>query len=505
MPPNAFRRFADGLRTRDPGYDGLRRAVRAALAVPLAATVSYALAPHSLTPVFTLVGAIALLVICDFPGARATRATAYAGLAVAGAVLIAAGTWAAPHPWVAVPLCFVVGAVVSLLGLLSEILAAGQRAALMTFLLPVGLPPGPLGDRLLGWLIALAVCVPAALFVLSPRYGTTLRELAGRVCRALADRIEGTASAEDLGAAMTMLRTEFLSSPFRPVTLTAGSRSLIRVVSNLQWLSDRVGPQTAELLGPIKEPGVAVLRGSAEVLAVPDAARAEHLGALLAAQHATAFGQYAADIATILDEPDDDDAVRRGRMLLRRRSMSATIGLTGRIVYAATAADIRPGADRLLGRGLPETGIADKVHTKRTVVAALGGYVGTRSVTVLNSLRTGLALALAVVVTLVVPVQNALWVVFGALAVLRSSAATTRTSVLRAITGTVIGFVVGAAVIAVVGVQPVVLWTLLPLTIFGSTYVLTVGSFTASQAMFTMQVLIVFNMMRSNPLDLPRR
>jgi hypothetical protein len=31
---------------------------------------------------------------------------------------------------------------------------------------------------------------------------------------------------------------------------------------------------------------------------------------------------------------------------------------------------------------------------------------------------------------------------------------------------------------------------------FGSTYVLAVGSFTASQAMFTMQVLIVFNMMR---------
>jgi hypothetical protein len=35
-----------------------------------------------------------------------------------------------------------------------------------------------------------------------------------------------------------------------------------------------------------------------------------------------------------------------------------------------------------------------------------------------------------------------------------------------------------------------------PLATFGSTYVLTVGSFTASQAMFTMQVLIVFNMMR---------
>ena len=66
----------------------------------------------------------------------------------------------------------------------------------------------------------------------------------------------------------------------------------------------------------------------------------------------------------------------------------------------------------------------------------------------------------------------------------------------RALTGTAIGFVIGTAVIGVVGVDPVVLWILLPLATFGSTYVLTVGSFTASQAFFTMQVLIVFNMMR---------
>ena len=80
---------------------------------------------------------------------------------------------------------------VSFLGLLSEIVAAGQRATLMVFLLPVCVPVGPLGDRLLGWLIALAVCVPAALFVFPPRYDTEMRDLASRVCTALADRIEG--------------------------------------------------------------------------------------------------------------------------------------------------------------------------------------------------------------------------------------------------------------------------------------------------------------------------
>ena len=96
------------------------------------------------------------------------------------------GPWAAPHPWIAVPLCFVVGALVSVLGLLSEMIAAGQRAMLMVFLLPVCAPPGPLDERLLGWLLALAVCVPVALFVFPPSYTAELRHLAARVCTSLA-------------------------------------------------------------------------------------------------------------------------------------------------------------------------------------------------------------------------------------------------------------------------------------------------------------------------------
>ena len=118
----------------------------------------------------------------------------------------------------------------------------------------------------------------------------------------------------------------------------------------------------------------------------------------------------------------------------------------------------------------------------------------TRAVTVRNSVRTGIGLALAVLVTFVFPVQHGLWVVLGALSVLRSSALTTGTNVVRAVTGTVIGFVIGAAVIELLGIDPVVMWVLLPLVAFGSAYVPEIGSFTASQAAFTMMVLIVFNL-----------
>lgn len=476
--------------------DGLRRAARAAIAIPLAALLGFAVGGASQTSVFTLVGSIALLIVTDFPGTRGARALGYLGLGFNGVALIALGTWAAPHPWLAVPLCFAVGAVISFLGLLSEVVAAGQRATLMLFLLGLCTPPGPLDARLLGWLLALAICVPAALFVLPSRYVTTLRDLAATVCAVLADRIGGGSSAEDVTAAMGALRAEFLRGAFRPVALTAGSRSLIRVVSNLQWLCDHVSERTGPLLDSIESDSVAVLRGSSQVLLAPDAAGAAALTTVVAGHRATAFRQYAGDIRVILDEPDDDAALAHGRELLSRRTLSATIGLTGSVIAAATAADTRPIGDRLLGRGLPETGIADRVHGRRTVLAALLGYLTTRSVTMLNSLRTGLALALAFVVTLVLPVQNALWVVLGALAVLRSSAATTRTSVVRAVTGTVLGFIAGAVVITLVGVNHAVLWALLPVVAFGSTYVMRVGSFTASQAMFTMQIIIVFNLIQ---------
>ena len=492
----AFRRLADRLHTRDPGRDGLRRALRAAIAIPLAAMIGYLIADNPQTPVFTLVGSMALLVAADFPGALSNRALAYASLAVTGAVFITLGTWAAPYPWIGVPLCFVVGAAVSFLGLLTEIIAGAQRAMLMTFLLPVCAPPGPVGERLLGWLLALVVCVPAALFLFPPRYSSELRHLAARVCTALADRLEGGGSPAETTAAMKELQDEFMGSALRPVALTAGSRGLIRVISNLRWLCDRFEPDAARLLGPIAPASAAVLRGSADVLLSGERSGADKLSSLVAEHRAIALRQYDNDIHEILGEPDDDAALRRGRMLLSRRTMSATIGLTGRIIAASTVVDTRSLLDRLLGRGLPETGIADRVHGTRAAVAGLYGYLSTRSITVINSLRTGLALALAVVVTLVLPVQNGLWVALGALAVLRSSASTTRTSVARALTGTAIGFTIGTMVIAVVGVDPVVLWILLPLATFGSTYVLAVGSFTASQAMFTMQVLIVFNMMR---------
>ena len=271
------------------------------------------------------------------------------------------------------------------------------------------------------------------------------------------------------------------------------------MVDDLGFLSDRITDDTGRLLGDMKPPLVRVLRDCAAVLRVPNpaarAARGADLNSALAELRSVAQGRYREDIVEILGEPDDAAALAVGRKLLGRRTFSATVGVTGRIIRNAAAADARPVWARVLGRRLPQTGTADWVMPETTAVAAITkGFLATRAVVLRNSLRTGLGLAVAVAVTHLFPLDNDFWVVLGAMSVLRSSALTTGTRVLRAVAGTAIGFLLGAIVIELVGVDPVVMWTLLPVVAFGSAFVPEVASFIAGQAAFTMMVLIIFNL-----------
>lgn len=494
-----WRRVYDRIRQRDPEYDALRRPTRAAVVLPIAAAIGFLVGSGSQTPLFAIFGSVALLIVVDFPGNRPARALAYGGLGVNGVVLITLGTLVAPHPWLAVAVMFVLGVVVTFSGVLSEIIAAGQRATLLTFVLPVCTPVGPISERLLGWLIALAVCVPAALFLLPPRHHDELRADAAAVCSKLADALEGAATVKEVTRAMNALWETFLYADFRPVALSAGSRALVRVVDDLGYLSDRLTEDTGRELGEMRQPLVRVLRDCADVLQIPDraarSARGADLNIALSELRAIAAGNYREDIVEILDSPDDDAAVAVGRNLLGRRTFSATVGVTGRVIRNAAAADGRPVWDRVLGRGLPPTGTADWVMPETTAVAQITrGLLATRAVAFRNAVRTGLGLALAVAVTHLLPVEHGFWVVLGAMSVLRSSALTTGTRVVRAVLGTGIGFVLGVIVIELVGVDPVVMWTLLPFVAFGSAFVPEVASFIAGQAAFTMMVLITFNL-----------
>src|SRR6476620_8175584 len=495
---DVLRRAAERLSARDPDGDALRRALRAAIVVPIAGIVGYSFAGLSQTALFTLLGAIWLLGLVDLPGNRRARALGYCGLGFNGAVLISVGTLVQPFPWLAVALTFVLGVAVTLAGVLSETIAAGRRVTLLLYVLPVSTPPAPVTARLLGWAVAVAICVPAALFLFSPRHRNDLRGHVAQACTALADRLDGVGSGDEVSSAMSALEKNFMSADYRPVGLMAGSRALVRVVEDLKWLTDRVGNDDGVGPADLQAPVVAVLRCCARTLNAalvsPKAVDWEELDAKLAELRAVARGRDREDVSAMFAAEDDEDAMVLGRGLFWRRTIATTVDLTGRMIAAAAAADARPVWARALGMRLPETGAADRLLPETVAVRRIAkGFLATRSVAARNAIRTGVGLALAVAITHVFPIQHGFWVVLGVIVVLGSSALTTGTEVVQAMAGTAIGVVL-AALIELVGGQTALLWTLMPILIFAAAYVPRVASFTAGQAVLTMMVLIAYNL-----------
>jgi Fusaric acid resistance protein-like len=86
-------------------------------------------------------------------------------------------------------------------------------------------------------------------------------------------------------------------------------------------------------------------------------------------------------------------------------------------------------------------------------------------------------------------------VVLGTLSVLRTNAASTESTALRALGGTVIGFVVGALLLLGIGTSTPALWTALPIALAVAAYAPGTLPFTFGQAAFTVVVVVLFNLL----------
>jgi uncharacterized membrane protein YccC len=112
-----------------------------------------------------------------------------------------------------------------------------------------------------------------------------------------------------------------------------------------------------------------------------------------------------------------------------------------------------------------------------------------------NAARTGLGLALAVLVAKTASVDHAFWVVLGALAVLRSNALGTGATALQALLGALVGFGVASAVMLTISGEEQVLWVLLPVVVFLAGYTPGAVNFVVGQAAFTVFVVVMFNVL----------
>ena len=125
----------------------------------------------------------------------------------------------------------------------------------------------------------------------------------------------------------------------------------------------------------------------------------------------------------------------------------------------------------------------------------LARHASLRSVWFRNSARGSVALAAAVAVAYLSGVQHSFWVVLGTLSVLRTTAASTGATAVRALAGTVVGFLIGAGLLLLIGTSPAALWTVLPVAVFVASYAPGTAPFAVGQAAFTITIVVIFNLL----------
>jgi hypothetical protein len=415
----------------------------------------------------------------------------------------------------------------------SSVLAGATTALLLAFILPVSLaaPPSAVPDRLAGWAMAGAVALVATALLWPAPARDRLRGPAAAACRALATRLRaGVAfhlsgmdaqsardrdqAAAQADQAVEALRSVFLATPYRPTGLNTPARTTVRLVDELIWLNSiviqpglhRDGVNRAALR--VREAAAAVLDRAADLLNSMGGSSDELDAALteLAAAHAKMLEAVTADLPArplppvrgpaAGGEPGADggsvsEFITSLDPAFRAEELSHAVSLIARNVELTAAAERRSWQERWLGRQ-PE-GVPGTLSAARERITS---YLEPHSVWLHNSLRGAAGLGLAVLAARLTGVQHSFWVVLGALSVLRSNALNTGQDAVRAMLGTVAGFIAGAALLVGIGTNTTLLWFLLPLAVFLAGVAPAVISFAGGQAAFTLTLVILFNIIQ---------
>ncbi len=480
------------------------RAVRAAVVVPGLFAFTDQVIGNLQMATFAAFGGFATLVLASFAGTRRDKLIAHAALAVTGSVLLTIGTLVSSSTVIAALATVPVTFAVFFAGVAGPNAASGVTAALLAYILPaasfgtISIVP----DRLAGWWLA-SVCGTAAVLLISPRPGDdALRASSSKLAADLADELDaalaGTATEERLTGLMDAkqeLLARFTATPYRPTGLAAADQALANAVELLEWcevLTTDAIRERADLRDA--SPGArkllsvtsSVLRDVATLLAGGDAepdvdglqrcqaeavAGADHLqpaggGFRQAAQ--ASFHAHAIAVAVL--------AVAAETLVATRRADPEWIEVRRRRWYAGNTT-VR-AARRV-------SSVLTAAHTNASL----------RSVWFVNSLRGSISLAAAVAVADLGSVQHGFWVVLGTLSVLRTNAASTGATALRALVGTAIGFVIGGALLVAIGTGSGALWAVLPVAVFIAAYSPGTAPFAIGQAAFTITVAILFNLL----------
>jgi uncharacterized membrane protein YccC len=490
------------------------RAVRAVLVIPPVFALAYEGFGNQQMALFAAFGGFASLIVASFGGSRRDKITAHLGLAVTGSIALIIGTAVSGTEWLAVLVTIPVAFGIFFAGVAGPNTASGVGGALFGYLLPVGTPGtvSTIPDRLAGWWLASVAATAAVLLLSTPSPGDRLRAAAAGLARELAARLESamagapaTADRDAFERARNELTSVSARTPYRPTGLATADQALGSVVQLLEWCSTLIADATDGHLSLDRAPLcdrelfaaiAAVLRQTGDLLADQDGTTAlPDVAELERRQEASVTCHRSLDLG-------GDDALVE--VAARRDIHAATISIAVRaMVGDALIATRRAGPETIAARRRGWYGARPQEPTAERRAAALSGAIrvmarqaSLRSVWFLNSLRGSLALAAAVLVADETGVQHGLWVVLGTLSVLRTNAASTGSTALRALAGTVIGFAAGALLLLGLGTSTPVLWTVLPIAIAVAAYAPGTLPLAVGQAAFTIVVVVLFNLLQ---------
>jgi uncharacterized membrane protein YccC len=499
------------------------RALRATIVMPALFALTYKVIGDLQMATFAAFGSFATLVLASFGGTRRDKAIAHLGLALVGSVVLIIGTAVHGTAWLAAIVTIPVAFALFFAGVAGPNAASGVTAALLAYVLPVA-SPGTIADvpsRLAGWWLA-SVAGTAAVLLLSPRSpGDRLRAAAAALATALAshleaaERGEATPAGRDAAvAAKHELMDLFAATPYRPTGLATADQGLANITEVLEWVTsltaDALGghvdvrqaaPADRELLGAAAR----VLANVAFLLSDQDVSTediARDIGRLERARDASSASQHklsgdAASVRAAAEHAVHAQAIAvaarsavADAMIATRRADPETIAAQRRTWYGQNQGGALAGG-RLAGGRLAGGRLAGLA----AAASFAERHASIRSALFRSSARGAVALAAAVAIADITDVQHGFWVVLGTLSVLRTNAASTGSTVLRALAGTVLGVAVGAALVLAIGTGPYALWIALPVAVLVAAYAPGTAPFAVGQAAFTVTVIVLFNLL----------
>lgn len=490
----------------DPDHLILRRALRVALVLPILFYVVTNVLGLEYGASYAAFGTFALLAFADFGGPTRDRLRAYFIAGAVGLISIVLGTLAAYNTTASILSMFIVGAGLTYAGVLRGYVATATLPVLLPFVIAVTAGSGDLPElpeRLLGFTIAVVVSAAAAVLLWPVHMRSTLRSrvadtlmASANLIRAiwpdpgvqLSSSVDVETRVRELSAAHHNLREQYDGRPLRPGGATARDRALMQLVDELArlrlFLRWRTEPE--RLVFP---PNVRLARRTAATL-TESAAAIHGVGAcpnpnqISAARehHRNAAEAFATDKLKAGQSASVKDVVDTGFQLRIVALFSEIIARNTRVAMGA-----KPDHEAVV------TGGVSLEVPEPTPGTILRSNLTLRSPWMRNSLRAGLALAIAIAVVAFTQVDHGFWVALGTIAALRLDVVGTTKTALRAILGTAAGFAIGTAILFALGNHEIALWILFPIAVFLSAFTPAAMGVAVGQASFTIFVIVLYS------------